>query len=198
MFDSCKFHFGRGINGKYLKDTFNITRPAIHDKGFYGGGLFIAGGTDKTLKLKQNSFFKCSAHEGGGIYFHKSLSPVESCLFDKCSATGSGGGMAAFESNQVINHSNFSNCSSGKNGGGLHLHSSNVSMESTFFKACMSKYNGGGIACTSSNPTIKNCRFELCRSMKTGGGIFADPKSKPQASFPSFSKCKPDDTNFKT
>ena len=198
MFESCKFHFGRGINGKYLKDTFNITRPAIHDKGFYGGGLFIAGGTDKTLKLKQNSFFKCSAHEGGGIYFHKSLSPVESCLFDKCSATGSGGGIAAFESNQVINHSNFSNCSSGKNGGGLHLHSSNASMESTVFKACMSKYNGGGIACMSSSPTIKNCRFELCRSMKTGGGIFADPKSKPQASFPSFSKCKPDDTNFKT
>ena len=118
MFDSCKFHFGRGINGKYLKDTFNITRPAIHDKGFYGGGLFIAGGTDKTLKLKQNSFFKCSAHEGGGIYFHKSLSPVESCLFDKCSATGSGGGIAAFESNQVINHSNFSNCPPGKKGGG--------------------------------------------------------------------------------
>ncbi len=198
MFDSCKFHFGRGISGKYLKDTFNITRPAIHDKGFYGGGLFIAGGTDITLKIKQNTYFKCSAHEGGGMYFHKSASPVESCMFEKCTATGSGGGMACFESNQAIKNCNFSNCSSGKNGGGLHMHSSNSNMEDTVFKACMSKYNGGGIACMSSSPIIKNCRFELCRSMKTGGGIFADPKSKPQATFPSFSKCKPDDTNFKT
>ncbi len=197
MFDSCKFHFGRGINGKYLKDTFNITRPAIHDKGYYGGGLFLAGGTDKTVKLKQNTFFKCSAYEGGGMYFHKSMASVESCLFDKCTAMGSGGGLATFESNQLLSQCSFSSCSAGKNGGGAHLLASNSKLDSVSFKTCMSKYSGGGLAIMASSPVVKNCRFEMCKSMKTGGGLFVDPKSKPQMSFPSFSKCKPDDTNYK-
>jgi serine/threonine protein kinase len=198
MFDSCRFHFARGIIGKFLKDTFNITRPAIHDKGFYGGALFIAGGSEKTLKIKQNTFVKCTAYEGGGIYFHKSQALVESCLFDKCSATGSGGGLAAFESNQDLLHCSFNNCSSGKNGGGAHLMSSNTNMDDNSFRGCMSKYYGGGLACFASSPILKKCRFDLCRAMKTGGGLFADPKSKPQLSFPSFSKCKPDDANIKT
>ncbi len=197
MFDSCKFHFGRGINGKYLKDTFNITRPAIHDKGYYGGGLFIAGGTDKTVKIKQNTFFKCSAYEGGGMYFHKSMTNVESCFFDKCTAMGSGGGVATFESNQMFNQCTFSSCSAGKNGGGAHLLASNSKIDAAFFKTCMSKYSGGGLAVIASSPEVKNCRFEMCKSMRTGGGVFVDPKSKPQMSFPSFSKCKPDDTNYK-
>ncbi|MCK4911695.1 MAG: hypothetical protein KAR83_08625, partial [Thermodesulfovibrionales bacterium] len=65
------------------------------------------------------------------------------------------------------------------------------------FKTCMSKYSGGGLAVIASSPEVKNCRFEMCKSMRTGGGVFVDPKSKPQMSFPSFSKCKPDDTNYK-
>ena len=197
MFDSCKFHFGRGINGKYLKDTFNIARPAIHDKGYYGGGLFIAGGTDKTVKIKQNTFFKCTAYEGGGMYFHKSMTNVENCLFDKCTAMGSGGGLATFESNQLLSQCSFSSCSAGKNGGGAHLLVSNSKLDAVSFKTCMSKYSGGGLAILASNPEVKNCRFEMCKSMKTGGGLFVDPKSKPNMSFPSFSKCKPDDTNYK-
>lgn len=196
VLENCKIHFGNGISGKSLMETFNITRPAIHQGGSYGGGLFVAGGMEKTVVIKHLTCYKCAAQDGGGMYFHKSKVPVENCLFEGCTAKGSGGGMSIFESEQPLIKCTFSNCTAGKDGGGLHLLNSNSKVDDSMFQSCLSKYSGGGIACLESNPVIKNCKFDRCASAKAGGGIYIDKLSKPQIAFPSYSKCRPNDTNL--
>lgn len=196
ILENCRFHFGGGISGKILKEKFNITRPTIHDNGSYGGALFIAGGTEKDIKIKQITCIKCSAHEGGGMYFHKSNTLVENGLFEGCGAKGSGGCMLMYESNLSLKECTFNKCSSSRDGGGIYAISSNFTLENTIFRSCLSKYHGGGISCTASGPIIKNCKFERCISAKDGGGIYGDPKSRIKISFPSYSNCKPNDTNL--
>jgi class 3 adenylate cyclase len=196
ILENCRFHFASGISGKILKEKFNITRPSIHDNGFYGGALFVAGGTQKEITIKNLTCNKCSAHEGGGMYFHKSKTVVNHCLFEGCISKGSGGGMVLYESNLMIKDSTFNKCSSSRDGGGINSISSNFDLETAIFRSCLSKYFGGGISCTASKPIIKNCKFERCISAKDGGGIFGDRKTKAKISFPSYANCKPNDTNL--
>jgi class 3 adenylate cyclase len=196
ILENCRFHFANGISGKTLKDKFNITRPSIHDNGFYGGALFVAGGTEREITIKNLTFNKCSAHEGGGMYLHKSKTVVNHCLFESCISKGSGGGMVLYESNLTIKDSTFNKCSSSRDGGGICSISSNFDLETAIFRSCLSKYFGGGISCTGSKPIIKNCRFERCISAKDGGGIYGDRKTKAKISFPSYANCKPNDTNL--
>lgn len=195
--EDCRFHFGGGISGKFLAEDFNITRPAINKIASYGGALFIAGGMERTLMVKRITCYKCFAYDGGALYLHKSRAPIEGSVFEGCSSKGSGGAVSAFESEAMLTGCTFSKCIAGKDGGGLHCLSSNISIVDSMFRSCLSKYNGGGIACTSSSPVLKNDKFELCTAAKVGGGVYGDGKSKPKISFPSFSKCKPDDTNIK-
>jgi hypothetical protein len=196
VIDNCRFHFGKGISGKSLMENFNITRPSIQGNGFYGGGLFVAGGTEKTLTMKKVTCYKCSAHEGGGMYFHKSKISLEGGLFEGCTAINSGGGVSSFESNCIMKGCMFNKCSAGKDGGGICLQSSNPDLEDSMLIGCISRYNGGGVACIGSSPNIKNCRFERCISKKTGGGIYGDRTSNPTLAYPSYSKCKPNDSNL--
>jgi class 3 adenylate cyclase len=196
ILENCRFHFAGGISGKVLKEKFNITRPTIHDNGLYGGGLFIAGGSEREITIKNLTFNKCTAHEGGGMYLHKSKAFVNHCLFESCGAMGSGGGMVVYDSNLTIKDCTFNKCSSSRDGGGIYSISSKFDLETAIFRSCLSKYHGGGICCTESKPSIKNCRFERCISAKDGGGIYGDRKTKAKITFASYANCKPNDTNL--
>jgi hypothetical protein len=198
IIDNCRFHFGGGISGKTLAEQFNISKPAIQATGTYGGGLFIAGGMEKTLTLKDITCYKCTATDGGGIYFHRTKANAEGCLLEGCSAKGSGGGLWVYDSSHTIRNLTCNKCTATRDGGGVLLAASSPSIEDSMFRSCVSKYFGGAIACMGANPAIKNCRFEICASTKSGGGIYADNRSKPQVSYPSFTKCRPDNTNFRT
>jgi hypothetical protein len=196
VIENCRFHFGKGVSGQLLIDKCGIVRPDIKDTATYGGGMFISGGSDKTITLKNVTCYKCSAHDGGGMFIHNSTLTVESCTFEGCTAKGVGGAMTTFESPQEFNNCTFTRCSAARDGGGICLMSSNSTLGGCMFRSCISKYYGGGVACVASSPVLTNCQFDLCKTTKSGGAIFADRESGPKVTFPSYSKCKPDDTNF--
>ncbi len=190
--DNCKFYFGRGRTAEELKLASDIVIASPTSNTFFGGGLLISGGTAKTLKIKQTGLYKCIANEGGGIYFYRSQSLLDGCLFEGCMAkNGSGGGIHTFGSDITIVKSAFVKCSSGNSGGGVCATSSKNSMIDSVFRICMSK-RGGGVACIASDSQIKDCRFEQCSSVN-GGGIFKDNKSSSVIERPSFQNCKPND-----
>lgn len=196
MLDHCEFHFGRGISGKSLSAKLGIEAPCMQEACTYGGGLFVAGGTAKSVLITKSTFTKCTASEGGGLYMFKSGALIEGSLVDGCTATIGGGAISALDSACAIKGCTFNKCSSGRDGGGLRLASSKCSIEESMFRGCMCRFNGGGISCVASSPAITNCRFESCSAAKGSGGIHADAKSKPVAKFAAFSGCKPNDSNF--
>lgn len=192
---NCKFHFGRGRTLESLKEKANIVIPSAQKNLSYGGALLINGGNASSLKINQTTCLKCMANEGGGIYFYRSSAYIEGCIFESCIAkSGNGGGISAFGSDLTIKDCAMNKCSSSLQGGGLYCLSSTNKISGTIFRNCMAKYHGGGFACSSSNPQIKECRFEHCSSTKDGGGIYSDEKSHPVLEFPSFEKCKPNDS----
>lgn len=191
---NCKFHFGRGRTIASLKDSADIVIPSAQTKMSYGGAILIAGGTAKSLRINNTTCLKCTADEGGGMYFYKSGAHLDECIFESCIAkTGNGGGMSAFGSGLTIHGCAFNKCSSGRQGGGLYCLSSNSEISETIFRNCMGKFYGGGLACASSSPLVKECRFERCSALKSGGGVYSDEKSHPTLEFPSFEKCRPND-----
>ncbi len=191
--DNCKFHFGKGRTLENLKTSSDIAIASPQKNLTYGGGLFISGGTSKTLQIKQTEISKTSTNEGGGIFLYRSGALLDNCTFESCMAkTGNGGGIATFGSDVTINKCALSKCSSGKNGGGASFTSSKNTMVDTVFRSCLSKLGGGGLACISSSPLVNDCRFERCTSAKRGGGVYTDPKSKPTIACVSYEHCKPD------
>ena len=196
VLDHCEFHFGRGITGKSLSGKLGIQAPCMQEACTYGGGLFVAGGTSKSVLVTKCTFTKCTASEGGGAYLFKSGALLEDTLVDSCTATIGGGGVCALDSTCAFKGCTLNKCSSGRDGGGMKIQSSRCTIEESMFRGCMSRFYGGGIACSSASPMITNCRFESCSAAKGGGGIYADAKSRPVAKFAAFSGCKPTDTNI--
>jgi len=193
---NCKFHFGRGRTLESLKASANIVIPSAQKNMFYGGAMLVSGGTAQSLMINQTTCLKSTANEGGGIYFYRSSTQIDGCIFESCIArTGNGGGISAFGSDLTIKSCAFNKCSSGRQGGGLYCLSSKNKISETIFRNCMGKFHGGGLACASSNPLVKECRFEHCSASKSGGGIYSDEKSHPVLEFPSFEKCRPNDAS---
>ncbi len=195
-FEDCVFNFGKGIKGAVIKERMPEGSAQVLENAVYGGGLFVAG-TAKALTFRRLTFNKCSAHDGGGAHILRSNASLDESLFDGCTATQSGGGVAVIASEQAIRKCTFNKCLAGRDGGGISYSAAAGLLEDSRFMSCFGKYHGGGVNCASSKLLIKKCHFELCSASKAGGAIFADNASRPGATFLSFSKCKPDDANFK-
>ena len=190
---NCKFHFGRGRTLESLKISSDMAVDSSQRNLYYGGGLFVMGGSEKTLRIKDTNFFRCTSNEGGGAFFSRSAAKLENCIFEGCIAkTGNGGGIATFGSDLTLNKCAFNKCSSGKQGGGASFTNSKNKIMDSVFRSCMSKLGGGGLAFIQSSPLVNDCRFERCISAKRGGGLYKDLKSNPTLACPSFDNCKPD------
>ncbi len=192
----CKFRFMRGRSWKSLRAILPSRGYPLNDEYSYGGALFMAEIKEKMLTVSDCEFYNCSAHEGGGLFCVKADPVIENCVFDNCTAGYSGGGMKLLESSPVINNCRLSNCSSNREGGGICCLSSRANMVGCTFDSCSTKYlYGGGMYIASSSPLIRNCKFNRCVSTRDGGGLYCDGKSKPKVTYPSFTNCRPNNSN---
>lgn len=195
--EGCKFSFGRGRAWKELKYICRTSVAAFNDQGLYGGALFITEVKDKKLTVKDCTFYKCSALEGGGIYSLKAEPVIEKCKLESCSAGLTGGGINCMNSAALIKSCTLNKCSADKGGAGIYCASSNPAIEDCVFDICVTKYlYGGGIYCSASSPTIKNCKFNHCSATKDGGGMYCDDKSQPKITHLFYSNCRPNNTNY--
>jgi serine/threonine protein kinase len=196
ILNNCKFRFMKGRTWKSLKHITPSRSYALNDDYLYGGAIFMAEIKEKMLAMNGCEFYNCSAHEGGALFCLKADPAIENCVFDNCTAGYSGGGMKFVESNPVINNCRVSNCSSNREGGGICCLSSKPTMVGCTFDNCATKYlYGGGLYVSASFPVIKNCKFNRCVSTREGGGLYCDEKSRPKITYPSFTNCKPNNSN---
>ncbi len=196
-FEGCKFRFGGGRKWKSIRASFSLTGYPLNDEYTYGGALFIAEAKQRLVVVSNSTFYTCSAHEGGGLFCLKTQPSLSNCSFENCSAGLSGGGISCFEANPHIVNCKLHTCLAQKEGGGMFCRASNPTVEKCTFENCSTKHlYGGGIYCQESSPIIKDCRFNRCAASKDSGGIYCDDRSRPKILFPSFSNCRPNNTNY--
>ncbi|MBF0472725.1 MAG: protein kinase [Nitrospirae bacterium] len=220
-FEKCNFRFARGRIGKVL-DSYHKWKNFTPTEGYtYGGAVFIGDTGKRPIKFQECTFFKTMTHDGGAMYSVNSSVNLNLCNFDSSQAALFGAGIYIKNSTFQILASNFKKCGAQKDGGGIYCESSELSMQNCEFTACSAKFmTGGGLYCMSSNPELKGCKFISCSASKGGGisciksnpnltniafiecsatengALHCDDQSFPVITFPSFSKCTPNDTNF--
>lgn len=192
----CRFRFAKGREGKSLEHILHSQKYSLNGSYSYGGALFMAEIKEKMVSISDCEFYNCSAHEGGAVYCVKSDPAFENCVFDNCFAGYSGGGIKFVESSPVMNNCRLNNCSTNREGGGICSMSSKPTVVGCTFENCSTKYfYGGGVFFSASTPLVKNSKFIRCVSSRDGGGIYCDDKSKPKIIYPSFTNCRPNNSN---
>lgn len=196
LVEGCTFRFGKGRGPGSLPGGSAPGRFPLISSCFYGGGILVQGAPEKAVTVKNCTFLRCSAHEGGGIFLYATQAAVSGCVFESCTAGISGGGIGCLESASPVKNCTFTGCTADKGGGGMSCRMANPAIDGCTFDRCSTRYLfGGGVHCEGSSPVLSGSRFLRCSASKNGGGIYSDDAGAPRLQQTTFTDCIPNDAN---
>ena len=163
--------------------------------GFWGGGLFIASGTDthNHITITSSVFTNNTGYFGGGLFIHSDTDThnnitITSSVFTNNTVYDGGGGVYIYSRSGTDTHNNititssvFTNNTVGSIGGGLFIHSgtdthNHITIISSVFTNNTVGNDGGGVYIYSDTDTHNN--ITITNSVFTnntgyfGGGLY--------------------------